>query len=102
MRAINARVTALEHAAGISDDPLPTIFIRVTDASRPDPDAPEPRRDYSDDAITGVRASRSASAERIDRLPGESIAHLQARASKMFPDSRLFFMCYLGDRGSDC
>lgn len=98
-RAINARVTALEHATGMAEGPLPTIFIFVTDASRPDPENPTPATDYSEHAIIGAYTSPRDKGRVIERKPGEKMEAFKKRLSKTLPDQRVFFMRYRHEAG---
>lgn len=91
---IKSRIGALEDRYMVAKEPPPTIFIFVTDASRPDPENPKPEVDYSDAAIIGARASRGDKGKMIERNPGEKMEAFKRRLNKTLPDQRLFFMCY--------
>lgn len=97
-QSIMTRLGALERRMGISKEPLPTVFVSVEDASVPDPDAPRSTEDLSDASITGLRGSTGGL--RIDRLPGEKIAALKNRASKVQPECRVWWMVYRHEAGA--
>lgn len=94
------RLRQLEHRLGIDSGNAPrvSIFLRITDASVPEPGDMAPNPDYTDAAIVGARTSpQKNGAQRIERNPGETIPAFMKRASKAFPESTMFFFCYRCD-----
>lgn len=87
-----ARLRKIEEQLGVRAEPLPTIFISVTDCSVPDPGNPAVRYEYSDATTVGLRTGRQGGL--IERLPNESVSALKKRAEKLMPDCRIFITHY--------
>lgn len=93
-----ARIQALERRYPPEEQPRVSLFLRITDASVPEPGEVAPKPDYTDAAIVAARTSlQKTGAQRIERNPGESIPAFMKRASKAFPESTMFFFCYRCD-----
>lgn len=86
--ALSRRLTTLEARHGKGEDE-PTIFVTVTDASIPDPDAPQvdgPR------VVLGVHSQ--AFGLRVSIRPGETLEALQVRAAALVPSCRVWMTAY--------
>jgi hypothetical protein len=93
-KALERRLQQVESRLGDPNEGMPTLFIMITDFSRPDPDHPDrPVPDFSEAAIIGFMAGN----QKLAREPGESLKDLQARAQKLFPHIRVFQTAYRGD-----
>lgn len=93
-KALKARLGALEATYGIDEVPQEPIFVKVCDASIPDPANPHPAAEYSDATIVGYRTHRSGVAAVVARQEGEAITALEARAAATHSDVVLFFAMY--------
>lgn len=93
-----ARIQSLERRYTPAEQPRVSIFLRITDASVPEPGEVAPKPDYTDAAIVGARTSlQKTVALRIERNPGETIPAFMKRASKAFPKNTMFYFCYRCD-----
>ncbi len=87
-KALKDRIGRAEAALSVSQEEPPTLFVRTVDASD-EPDG----TDYSDAGVMGAQDSTRAQPT-ILRLPGEPLDTFQARAAKLLPSVRVFFLCY--------
>lgn len=86
--ALHRRLLALEARHGKGEDE-PTIFVTVTDASIPDPDAPQ---DDGPRVVLGVHSQ--VLGLRVSIRPGESLESLQVRAAALVPSCRVWMAAY--------
>lgn len=94
-KSLKARLQLIEDALGGRQmDPIPPIFVKVEDASVPDPDAPPSPNDLGDAAIIGFRGHLAGVSTVTTRQPGESLAALKARAAATCRETVLFFAVY--------
>jgi hypothetical protein len=92
-KALAKRIKRAESAAGVNGDPLPTIFIGITDSSRSDPDHPEKQVEFGDASVIGYMIGHTL---KLTRQPAETVGQLEERAKRLAPDARVFFTYYAG------
>ncbi|WP_218510610.1 hypothetical protein [Variovorax sp. dw_308] len=104
-KALLARAAELEKWLGMHDDPLPTLFLVVVDASLPDGATLEDagpvisgQVEYSDETTIGYTLGMSGAPLRgIRRRHAERLDDLKARAMETHPGCRVFMPVYAGE-----
>ncbi|MDR6857237.1 hypothetical protein [Variovorax guangxiensis] len=101
-KSLLTRLATVEQHRGIGAPQSPTLFISRTEGRWPaghpgaDPDDTRPYVEYSDATTIGLKSGGQGGPV-VLRLPGESVKALEARASSLKPDCRVFFTMYADD-----
>jgi hypothetical protein len=93
-QALVQRLCAAESRSGLGQSEQPTLFVRIEDASMPDPDLPAPEPFGADSDVIGVHGQLEGRGARLTRNEGESLVNLQKRAKRLAPQVRMWFFEY--------
>jgi hypothetical protein len=94
--AMKNRLARLEAYYGRQDEPEPTLFIEVVDASVLELGEPSSSVTWGDETLVGYGGTGPRSVK-VSRFPGEALEALKARAASLHPGQRVFMPVYAHD-----